>query len=120
MHGGMDRALLTIDLEADLTPAFHWNLKQLFVFVVAEYRTKANVLNQVILWDDIIQEESKAKIKFKNKMVKYALIDQGKELRNNEIQLRLMWDHMPLTGGLYSAAKNASTFRLPNEYIHTS
>lgn len=27
----------------DLRPAFHWNLKQLFVFVLAEYETKANV-----------------------------------------------------------------------------
>ena len=28
---------------ADLRPAFHWNLKQLFVFVVAEYESAANV-----------------------------------------------------------------------------
>ena len=27
----------------DLTPAFHWNIKQLFVFVVAEYESDANV-----------------------------------------------------------------------------
>ena len=27
----------------DLQPAFHWNLKQLFVFIVAEYETKTNV-----------------------------------------------------------------------------
>ena len=62
-HGGQDRALLSFDLEAgfinqysicisalmsrmtaiDLRPAFHWNLKQLFVFVLAEYESKANV-----------------------------------------------------------------------------
>lgn len=44
-HGGQDRALLSFDLDADLRPAFHWNLKQLFVFVLAEYETKANVRN---------------------------------------------------------------------------
>jgi hypothetical protein len=27
----------------DLTSLFHWNTKQLFVFVTAEYETKANV-----------------------------------------------------------------------------
>jgi signal peptidase complex subunit 3 len=32
---------------ADLAPAFDWNVKQLFVFVVAEYRSKTNPLNQV-------------------------------------------------------------------------
>jgi hypothetical protein len=60
-HGGQDRALLSFDLHAgksvlfrnypffyfrkliDLRPAFHWNLKQLFVFVLAEYESQANV-----------------------------------------------------------------------------
>jgi hypothetical protein len=31
----------------DLAPAFDWNIKQLFVFVVAEYRSNSNPLNQV-------------------------------------------------------------------------
>ncbi len=33
---------------SDLRPAFHWNLKQLFVFVVAEYETKANVIESIV------------------------------------------------------------------------
>ncbi|CAM9774455.1 unnamed protein product, partial [Heterosigma akashiwo] len=41
-HGGVDRALISFDLDADLTPAFNWNIKQLFVFVVAEYATEKN------------------------------------------------------------------------------
>jgi hypothetical protein len=28
---------------ADLSPAFNWNIKQLFVFLVAEYKTSKNV-----------------------------------------------------------------------------
>ena len=27
----------------DLAPAFNWNIKQLFVFLVAEYKSKKNV-----------------------------------------------------------------------------
>ena len=42
-HGGIDRALFTFDLSADLRPAFHWNIHQLFVFVVAEYKSDENV-----------------------------------------------------------------------------
>jgi Signal peptidase subunit len=34
---------ILMNLRADLSPAFHWNIKQLFVFVVAEYETEANV-----------------------------------------------------------------------------
>lgn len=30
-------------LKIDLRPAFHWNLKQLFIFVVAEYESDKNV-----------------------------------------------------------------------------
>lgn len=80
-HGGVDRALLSFDLVADLTPTFHWNIKQLFVFVVAEYESPTNPLNQVIIWDKIIKTKEEAQLKYTNEFVKYALIDQGAELR---------------------------------------
>ena len=80
-HGGVDRALLSFDMNADLNPAFHWNIKQLFVFVVAEYESSANPLNQVIIWDKIIKSKAESHLKLNNEFVKYALIDQGAELR---------------------------------------
>ena len=115
-HGGVDRALLSFDLNADLSPAFHWNLKQLFVFVVAEYDSEANPLNQVIIWDKIIKSPEEAVLRFKNEFVKYALIDQGSELRNKTITLKLMWDHMPITGRLYNGVDGATPFTLPEKY----
>lgn len=115
-HGGQDRALLSFDLHADLRPAFHWNLKQLFVFVLAEYESKANPLNQVIIWDRIVKSPEEALIKETDEFVKYALIDQGNELRNKTITLKLVWDHMPITGRLYTADKTKSTFTLPKKY----
>mmetsp|Transcript_549 Transcript_549/g.964 ORF Transcript_549/g.964 Transcript_549/m.964 type:complete len:171 (+) Transcript_549:200-712(+) len=115
-HGGQDRALLSFDINADLRPAFHWNLKQLFVFVVAEYESTKNPLNQVIIWDRIVESPEKALIKETNEFVKYALIDQGHELRNKTISLRLIWDHMPLTGRLYSGDERKSSFTLPGKY----
>jgi len=42
-HGQTDRAVLRFNLDADLSSVFHWNVKQLFVFVTAEYTTKTNV-----------------------------------------------------------------------------
>lgn len=41
--------LLNIDVDADLAPAFNWNVKQLFAFVVAEYETATNPVNQASL-----------------------------------------------------------------------
>jgi signal peptidase complex subunit 3 len=56
-------------------------------------------------------------IKEDNIIVKYALVDQGAELRGKEVELKLMWDHMPLTGGLFMAeSTNTSKFTLPVEY----
>jgi len=118
-HGGVDRALISFDMDVDLAPAFNWNIKQLFVFVVAEYATKKNPLNQVIIWDKIIESKEDAHLKDYNVFVKYALIDQGKNLKDNNITLRMYWDHMPLTGRLYVHDDNSgedSSFIMPSEY----
>ena len=42
---------------------FNWNVKQLFVYVTAEYETEANTLNQVVVWDQIISHPSQAWIR---------------------------------------------------------
>mmetsp|Transcript_6181 Transcript_6181/g.16123 ORF Transcript_6181/g.16123 Transcript_6181/m.16123 type:complete len:175 (+) Transcript_6181:45-569(+) len=115
-HGGVDRALLSFDLEADLEPTFHWNLKQLFVFVLAEYTSKSNVLNQVILWDKIVETEGDAKLNATSAYIKYALVDQANELRNTTVDLYLVWDHMPVTGRLYMDRGFGSDFKLPTNY----
>eukprot|EP00580_Thalassiosira_gravida_P002666 CAMPEP_0201619256 /NCGR_PEP_ID=MMETSP0492-20130828/41160_1 /ASSEMBLY_ACC=CAM_ASM_000837 /TAXON_ID=420259 /ORGANISM="Thalassiosira gravida, Strain GMp14c1" /LENGTH=128 /DNA_ID=CAMNT_0048088087 /DNA_START=217 /DNA_END=603 /DNA_ORIENTATION=+ len=121
-HGGVDRALLSFDLHADMNPAFHWNIKQLFVYVVATYATPTNPKNQIVLWDRIIESSdppNRKILKESNVFVKYGLVDQGAELRGKEVELSLMWDHMPLTGLLYMGGQKegtASKFVLPTEY----
>ena len=39
-RGKYDQAVLGVSLDADLTNAFSWNTKQLFVFLQAEYETE--------------------------------------------------------------------------------
>ena len=116
-HGGVDRALLSFDVAADLRPAFHWNLKQLFVFVLAEYESPTNTLNQVILWDKIVQTDEEALVEYNKTLVKYALVDQSTFLRNTSVNLRLVWDHMPVTGRLFMDSAPGSTFQLPSRYL---
>jgi signal peptidase complex subunit 3 len=142
-HGGVDRALLSFDLKVDLTPAFHWNIKQIFVYVVASYETsdeyddynadstgstskktkkakrKGKRTNQVVLWDKIVEATDPKLMDEENIFVKYALVDQGAALRSKKVTLQLQWDHMPITGLLYrneQAIDIASTFQLPAEY----
>lgn len=117
-HGGVDRALLSFDLKVDLTPAFHWNIKQLFVYVVANYKTEGK-MNQVVLWDKIVEANDPKVLDEENIFVKYALVDPNSDLRGRDVKLQLFWDHMPITGLLYidkQPYEETSTFTLPIEY----
>ena len=106
-----------------MRPAFHWNIKQLFIYVVASYETKSKKVNQVVVWDKILEAiDPKKVIQQDNVFVKYALVDQGDELRGKEVTLQLMWDHMPITGLLYMDEQDSSEttkFMLPAEYQQT-
>jgi len=116
-HGGIDRALFSFDLDVDFSPAFHWNIHQLNVFVVAEYETKKNAVNQIILWDSIIEKKSDAHVKLKDEFVKFGLVDQGNELRNHTVSLKVMWDNMPITGQLWTEKEQKShPLKLPSKY----
>ncbi|KAL5338080.1 signal peptidase subunit-domain-containing protein [Aspergillus crustosus] len=55
-------AQMRFDLDADLTPLFNWNTKQLFVYVYATYSSSSNPSSdsltppsQSIIWDTIIE-----------------------------------------------------------------
>lgn len=76
-----DLGFITFDLESNLTSLFNWNVKQLFLFLTAEYKTADNVLNQVVLWDKIIRRGENAALDFKNMNTKYYFWDDGNGLR---------------------------------------
>ena len=118
--GGVDRALFSIDIEADFEPAFHWNVKQLFVFVVAEYETKKNRLNQVVLYDKIIESTDPIKtISVTDSVIKYSLISQHKDLRGRDVELKVYYDTMPITANMYMKTSEVlGRFTLPEEYFN--
>ena len=111
---------LSFDIHADMTPAFHWNTKQLFVYVVASYSTLSKEINRIVVWDYILKAVDPEKvIQEDDVLVEYSLTDQGNELRGKDVTLQLMWDHMPITGLLYigeQPADQTSSFTLPTEY----
>ena len=95
---GHDQAILSLQIDADLRSVFNWNVKQLFVYVTAEYETEANVLNQVVVWDQIISDPAHAWIRSSSVANKYSLTDQGYGLRDNNVTLVLNWNTVPSTG----------------------
>lgn len=76
-----DLGFITFDLKTDLTGLFNWNVKQLFLYLTAEYESDSNVLNQVVLWDKIILRGENAILDFKNMNAKYYFWDDGANLK---------------------------------------
>ena len=112
--------MFSFDLDVDLRPAFHWNVHQLFVYVVARYETESAAINHVVIWDSIVPAAAPVKVlQKKDADCKYALVDPAKDLRGRNITLQLQWDHMPITGILHvdqQSMETSSSFLLPSEY----
>ncbi|XP_023716934.1 signal peptidase complex subunit 3 isoform X1 [Cryptotermes secundus] len=113
-----DLGFLTFDLQTDLTHLFNWNVKQLFLYLTAEYSTPTNKLNQVVLWDKIILRGENAVLDFKNMNTKYYFWDDGKGLKGNpNVTLTLSWNIIPNAGLLPNIfALGQHAFHFPPEY----
>eukprot|EP00803_Ostreobium_quekettii_P001857 evm.model.scf_2975.1 EVM.evm.TU.scf_2975.1 scf_2975:2677-5001(-) len=117
-HVRNDLAKLHIVLDADLKSAFSWNTKQVFLFVLAEYQTETNQLNQVVLWDAIIQQQKDAKIRKKKLRQKYTFDDQGRNLRDRAFNLTVAWNVMPKVGRLFTRSQTFVGFNMPANYTN--
>merc|ERR1711978_784413 len=113
-----DLGFLTFDLQADLNPLFNWNVKQLFLYLTAEYETKNNVVNQVVLWDKIIQRGENAILDYRSMNTKYYFWDDGNGLKGHEnVTLTLSWNVIPNAGNLPRiSATGSHSFPFPTEY----
>lgn len=102
----------------DLSSVFNWNVKQLFVYVVAAYQTPTNTINEVVLWDKIIQTSQDAVLQLEDEGVEYFLTaDQNDPLRSANVTLRLEWDIMPVCGRLFLYSQGQSSFIMPAQYM---
>ncbi|XP_014664816.1 PREDICTED: signal peptidase complex subunit 3-like [Priapulus caudatus] len=113
-----DLGFVNFDLQADLTPIFNWNVKQLFLYLTAEYETEKNSINQVVLWDKIIQRGENAVLDYRSLRSKYYFWDDGNGLRGNRnITLTLSWNIVPNSGMLPLLSGDGShRFEFPSEY----
>jgi len=113
-----DLGFLSWDLKANLTHLFNWNVKQLFLYLTAEYETADNKLNQVFLWDKIIQRGENAVLDYKGLTTKYYFWDDGNGLLGNKnVTMTLSWNVVPNTGGLPRImGQQKHSFQFPTEY----
>ncbi|KAG2392415.1 hypothetical protein C9374_012667 [Naegleria lovaniensis] len=117
-----DRASFEFKLDADLTPIFNWNVKVLFCMLYAEYSTPSHELNQVMLWDKIIERSDVLEGKADTHLIydrlkgKYSLIDYGNELRDSNVTLKFRWNVTPYVGLSYDQEVIVGEFKLPKQY----
>jgi len=114
-----DLASLNFDIQVDVSPVFNWNVKQLFLYLVAEYSTPSNPVNQVVLWDKIILRGESPVIDVSSANPKYYFWDDGNGLLGNEnVTLVLRWNVIPNAGYLpLVQASGSTTVKFPSSYI---
>ncbi|KAI0988956.1 hypothetical protein GJ496_007313 [Pomphorhynchus laevis] len=111
-------ANLNIDLKTDMTHLYNWNVKQLFIFLSAQYSTEKNQINDVVLWDKIQRRGSARKIRLQSAQTKYYFWDDGVGLRNNNnVTLYVTFNVIPIAGFM-PLVKATGTYRLdmPSSY----
>ena len=115
----VDRAIVTFNTSFDLSSVYNWNVKQIFVFLVAEYESPSNRRNEVVVWDHVAQTPRDAVVAAQAQYNKYSLLDQFAELRGRAVTFKLKWDTMPMSGSLHLADVPRGSFelRLPPKYV---
>ena len=113
-----DLGFVTFNLDADFAPAFDWNTKQLFLYLTAHYVSRENVVNQVVLWDHIMERGDETRVSLQNQHTKYYFWDDGNGLKGNNVTLTLSMNVIPNAGLLPIASSPFShSFSFPNEYV---
>ncbi|KAG2154449.1 signal peptidase 22 kDa subunit [Suillus bovinus] len=104
------------NLSADLTPLFHWNTKQLFVYLEAEYTNAQGINNTVVVWDRIIRTKEAATIDIVQKE-KYRLRELSGSFSNVlAAEYSLKYNVMPYVGVLTygEAARTTEAIEFPD------
>lgn len=114
-----DLGLVRFDMDADFEKCFDWNVKQLFIYLTANYRTPQNRVNQIVLWDYIINRGEKSQMKLVDHPPKYYMWDDGFGLKgNSNVTLTLSMNIIPNAGLLQTAISPYTyTFTFPDDYI---
>ncbi|TDL21740.1 signal peptidase 22 kDa subunit [Rickenella mellea] len=95
-----EHAFVRFNVSADLSPLFHWNTKQLFVYLGAEYANSAGVINDVVIWDRIVRRKEDAVINVSGKN-KYIFKEVSSSFKAVEPAFyTLKYNVMPYVGAL--------------------
>jgi len=113
---GNDEAVMSFAANFDLSSCFSWNTQQLFTYIKLEYETENHKRSEVTVWDGIVRNSEHARIDTESLPNKYKLVDHGRGLRGQPVNVTLAWNVMPFVGKLsYSEMRFPAHF--PKEYL---
>ncbi|VDO20838.1 unnamed protein product [Brugia timori] len=113
-----DVVMADLKIKVDVAPIFNWNVKEIFLFLVAEYSTPKAPLNQIVLWDKILRRGDWSTIHEESITPKYYFMDDGTNLLNHKnVTLVLRWNVVPNAGYL-AIAQGEGQYRVefPSSY----
>lgn len=117
-HLNSDQSFLSFHLNHNLSQEFHWNMNQLFLYLVVTYNdTASNMRNEVTIYDKIIRSPEAARFKQRNLMNEYPLRDQFRELRDQKVRLHVRYRTMPIVGLMHEKEVAAVDFQMPDQYF---
>ncbi|GAA5875759.1 hypothetical protein JCM3774_006449 [Rhodotorula dairenensis] len=93
-------AFVKFDLNADLAPLFHWNTKQVFAYIVADYTNTLYPHNSVVLWDRIIRSPKYARLNVQDGKQKYEFKEITDTFSNTSATFSLQYHVQPWVGAL--------------------
>jgi signal peptidase complex subunit 3 len=113
-------------LDADLSSLFNWNTKQVFAYLVADYKTSKYVAhpapptcadkqesNSVTFWDRIMNNPEEAKLQIYSGSQKYPFTDITGSFRNFNATYTLRWNVVPWVGIMQWGQSKARYITLP-------
>ncbi|XP_067944673.1 signal peptidase complex subunit 3-like isoform X2 [Watersipora subatra] len=111
--------LSNVGVKVDLSQVFNWNVKEIFLYLTAEYSSDLNAVNQVVLWDKIVMRENDQVVDVPSVEPKYYFFDDSRGLiGNSNVTLTLSWNVIPNDGRLPRVQGIGSTvLKLPNTYL---
>jgi signal peptidase complex subunit 3 len=95
---------LDMELTADLSPLFHWNTKQVLVYISVAYQNDRFSSNEVVVWNDVLQHSEDAvfkKYRISNKRYSpdhLPVFDLSRGLQDANLSVVLKWEVGPYLG----------------------
>lgn len=115
----MDAVLFDFNLEADVAPLFHWNTKQVYLYILASWETKHHSRNDAVVWDKIIRRDDPKALVLSNERQSYYLLDLERKIKGKEVTLSLHWETFPFMGFISHGDASGGNFSLilPSKYL---